>query len=103
MGEDAGATRRIDLSLEKPRLALYAGLRPTLVIGGRGQPVQWGAGTWQIPAEESVMIGVYLFTRLWYFGRAEFSLAPGDTGVLVYRAPVLPYGSGRLRLAARAS
>lgn len=98
MGDATGATRRIDLRLHKPRLALYAGLRPTLVVAGRGQPVQWGAGTWQVPAGESVAIGVYLYTRLWYFGRAEFILQPEHTGALVYRAPVLPFGRGRLAL-----
>ncbi len=96
--DEGGATRRIDLHLRKPRLALYAGLRPTLVIGGRGQPVQWGRGTWQVPADETVMIGVYLFTRLWYFGRAEFSLEPRHPGALLYRAPVLPFTAGRLTL-----
>lgn len=96
--DDGGGTRRIDLRLRKPRFALYAGLRPTLVIGGRGQPVQWGLGTWQVPAGETVAVGVYLFTRLWYFGRAEFALEPGDPAALVYRAPMLPCGRGRLAL-----
>lgn len=99
MTEGTGATRRIDLRLQRPRLALYAGLRPTLVIGGRGQPAQWGEGTWQVPAGESVVIGVYLFTRLWYFGRAEFSLEPEHPAALVYRAPFLPCGRGRLGIA----
>lgn len=92
------ATRRIDLRFRRPRLALYAGLRPTLVIGGRGQPVQWGDATWQVPADESVVIGVYLFTRLWYFGRAELRLEPTSPPALVYRAPILPFLRGRISL-----
>lgn len=100
MADPTGATRRIDLRLHKPRLALFAGVRPTLVVAGRGQPVQWGAGTWQVPAGESVVVGVYLYTRLWYFGRAEFSLEPHHDGSLVYRAPLLPFGPGRLGRAA---
>lgn len=99
MADPTGATRRIDLRLHKPRLALFAGVRPTLVVAGRGQPVQWGAGTWQVPAGESVVVGVYLYTRLWYFGRAEVTVRPEHTGVLVYRAPVLPFGRGRLVIA----
>ncbi len=92
------ATRRIGLFLRRPAIALYAGLRPTLVIAGRGQPAQWGAGTWQVPADEPVVVGVYLYTRLWYFGRAEITLDAGQGGSLVYRAPWLPFGHGRFRL-----
>lgn len=94
MSADGATTRRIDLHLRKPAIALYAGLRPTLVIAGRGQPAQWGTGTWQVPADEAVTIGVYLFTRLWYFGRAEIALDPGHSALLVYRAPRLPFGTG---------
>jgi hypothetical protein len=89
-------TRRIELTMHRPRFALYAGIRPTLVIGGRGQPTQWGLGTWQVPADESVVIGVYLFNRLWRFGQAEFTLAPEDHSALEYRAPLLPFLAGRL-------
>lgn len=91
------ATRRIDLLLRKPPLALYGGIRPTLVIGGRGQPTQWGAGTWQVPADRAVTIGVFLFNRLWRFGSAEITLRPEDAGALEYRAPMLPFLPGRLR------
>lgn len=83
--------------MHRPTLALYAGIRPTLVIGRRDQPTQWGRGTWQVPADETVVIGVYLFNRLWRFGRAEFSLDPGDESAWEYRAPVLPFTRGRLR------
>jgi hypothetical protein len=95
---DETATRRIELTLHKPWFALYGGVRPTLVIGGRGQPVQWGIGTWQVPANEAVVIGVFLFNRLWRFGEAQFELEPDHTPGVVYRAPALPFLRGRFRL-----
>lgn len=94
---NADATRRIELLLHKPRFALYGGIRPTLVIGGRGQPTQWGIGTWQVPGDRTVTIGVFLFNRFWRFGSAEFTLRPEDAAALEYRAPVLPFLPGRLR------
>ncbi|SJN46077.1 hypothetical protein FM104_14540 [Microbacterium esteraromaticum] len=97
MGDDRTGTRRIELMLRKPWFALYAGIRPTLVIGGRGQPTQWGLGTWQMPADEAVTLGVFLFNRVWRFGAAEFTVAPGQTSTLVYQAPALPFGRGRIR------
>ena len=42
MSEHESAMRRVELTLHKPWFALYAGIRPTLVIMGRGQPAQWG-------------------------------------------------------------
>lgn len=98
MSTGAAPTRRIDLRLHRPALALYAGIRPTLVIEGRGQPAQWGTGTWQVPADRPVTVGVYLFTRLWHFGRAEYLLDPSAPPALVYRAPVLPFLRGRIGL-----
>ncbi|WP_243231832.1 hypothetical protein [Microbacterium sp. CIAB417] len=92
------ATRRIELRLRKPWFALYAGIRPTLVIEGRGQPTQWGLGTWQVSAEHPAVLGVFLFNRMWRFGQAEITLQPGDEGMLDYRAPALPFLPGRLRL-----
>lgn len=89
--------RRIELTMRKPRFALYAGIRPTLIIGGNGQPTQWGLGTWQVPADDTVTIGVFLFNRLWRFGQAEFTLEPDDASALEYRAPMLPFLRGRLR------
>ena len=89
-------SRRIELTLHRPWFALYTGIRPTLVVGGRGQPTQWGLGTWQVPADEPVVLGVYLFTRVWRFGQAEITLDPHDPPALVYRAPALPFGRGRL-------
>jgi hypothetical protein len=94
----AAPTRRIELTLYRPWFALYAGVRPTLVIGGRGQPVQWGLGTWQVPAEETVLLGVFLFNRVWRFGQAEVRLEPSHPPALEYRAPALPFGAGRLRV-----
>ncbi|KQY74322.1 hypothetical protein ASD13_12670 [Microbacterium sp. Root1433D1] len=90
------STRRIELTMHRPRLALYAGIRPTLVIGGRGQPTQWGDGTWQVPADRHTTIGVYLYNRMWRFGQAELVLDPEDASALEYRAPVLPFLRGRL-------
>ena len=97
MNSDDPAARRIELTLRKPWFALYGGIKPTLVIGGRGQPAQWGIGTWQVPADETVVVGVYLFNRMWRFGRAEFALEPHDPPALVYRAPALPFLPGRIR------
>ena len=83
------------LELSRPWFALYAGIRPTVVIGGRGQPAQWGRGTWQVVDGES--IGVYLFARLWRFGEASIDVSQDDAGPLRYRAPALPFRPGRFR------
>ncbi|MFS0866596.1 hypothetical protein AB3M83_04575 [Microbacterium sp. 179-B 1A2 NHS] len=91
------AFRRIDLTLHRPWFALYAGVRPTLVIGGRGQPTQWGRGTWQVPADEPVVLRVYLYNRVWRFGLAETTLEPHHAPDLMYRAPALPFRPGRFR------
>jgi hypothetical protein len=91
------ASRRIELTLHKPWFALYAGVKPTLVIDGRGQPTQWGLGTWHVPADRTVTLGVFLFNRLWRFGQAEFTLEPDDPPAVVYRAPALPFTAGRMR------
>jgi hypothetical protein len=98
LSSDARAARRIELTLHKPWFALYAGIKPTLVIGGRGQPAQWGIGTWQVPAEETVVVGVFLFNRVWRFGRADFALERQHPPALVYRAPALPFLRGRIRV-----
>ncbi|MGC5221202.1 hypothetical protein ACPW96_01245 [Micromonospora sp. DT81.3] len=95
---DGTATRRIQLTLHKPWFALYARVRPTLVIQGRGQPAQWGVGTWQLPSDHTVVVGVFLFNRLWRFGQAEFALQPVHAPSLVYQAPPLPFLRGRIRL-----
>ncbi|UIN29208.1 hypothetical protein [Microbacterium binotii] len=88
-------TRRVEFDLRKPRFAFYA-VRPTVVIGGRGQPAQWGRGTWQVSSTQSERIGVFLFNRVWRFGSAVIDLEPASRALLVYRAPVLPFGRGRL-------
>lgn len=92
-----GATRRIQLTLTKPWFALYAGIRPTVVIEGRGHPAQWGVGTWQLPADREAVVGVFLFNRVWRFGEAEFALGAEHPPALVYRAPALPFLRGRMR------
>ncbi|MFJ2503218.1 hypothetical protein ACNPM4_12405 [Microbacterium sp. AGC62] len=89
-------SRRIELTMRRPRFTLYAGIKPTLVIGERGQPTQWGRGTWQVPSDQPVAIGVYLFNRVWRFGRAEATLDPEDGAAWEYRAPMLPFLPGRL-------
>lgn len=99
MSADDRAVRRIELTLHKPWFALYARVRPTVVIGGRGQPAQWGIGTWQVPASETAVVGVFLFNRLWRFGEAEFALEPHQPPVLRYTAPALPFLRGRIRTA----
>ncbi|KAF2413393.1 hypothetical protein B1729_10085 [Microbacterium sp. B35-04] len=96
MSTTGTATRRIELTLHKPWFALYARIRPTLVIAGRGQPAQWGLGTWQVPADQTVVVGVFLFNRMWRFGQAEFALEPGHPPALLYKAPALPFLRGRI-------
>jgi hypothetical protein len=91
-------TRRIELTLHKPWFALYARIKPTLVMEGRGQPAQWGVGTWQVASDDSVVVRVYLYNRLWRFGQAEFVLEPHHTPALMYRAPALPFLRGRIGL-----
>ncbi|MEJ3404628.1 hypothetical protein WDJ51_07785 [Rathayibacter sp. YIM 133350] len=91
-------TRRLELTLHKPWFALYWGVKPTIIIGGRGQPAQWGVGTWQVPLDAEVVVGVFLFNRMWKFGQADFRLQPQDPPVLLYRAPALPFLAGRMRV-----
>lgn len=93
---DAAPTRRLELTLRRPPLALHAGVRPTVVIGARAQPAQWGTGTWLVAADEPVDVAVFLFNRLWRFGAAAHTLPPGADPVLRYVAPVLPFMRGRL-------
>lgn len=98
MPDTSASTRRIELTLHKPWFALYFGARPTLVIAGLGHPVQWGLGTWQVPSDETVTLGVFLFNRLWRFGQADFALEPTHPPALKYQAPALPFLRGRIRL-----
>lgn len=96
MGADAPATRRIEITLRKPWFALYGFIRPTLVVSGRAQPVQWGLGTWQVPADRPEPVGVFLYNRVWRFGQAALVLQP-EQAAIEYRAPVLPFLRGRIR------
>ncbi len=98
MTAPAEATRRLELTLTRPWFALYVGVRPTVVVEGRGNPVQWGVGTWQLPADRTAAIGVFLFNRVWRFGQAEVAFEPGDPPAITYRAPAFPFGRGRMRL-----
>jgi hypothetical protein len=98
MSTPPNGTRRIQLTLHRPWFALYARIKPTLVIAGRGQPAQWGLGTWQVPADETVVVGVFLFNRMWRFGQAEFALEPHHAPALRYQAPALPFLPGRIRV-----
>lgn len=97
MTDTASPSRRIELTLHRPWFALYAGVRPTVVIDGRGQPAQWGLGTWQVSTTQPETIGVFLFNRLWRFGQAEVTLDPEHAPALEYHAPALPFLPGRFR------
>ncbi|HEX5859885.1 MAG TPA: hypothetical protein VFY91_17390 [Microbacterium sp.] len=99
-GAGGDTTRRVELTLHRPWFALYARIKPTVVVAGRGQPAQWGPGTWQVPSDRSVVLGVFLFTRMWRFGQAEFVLEPQDAPSVVYRAPALPFLPGRIGIGA---
>lgn len=98
-GEAPVGSRRLELVLRRSRFHLLPGVRPTVVIAGRGQPAQWGHGTWLVPADAPVEIGVFLFNRVWRFGEASQTVLPEHTR-LVYRAPLLPRGTGRIELSA---
>lgn len=82
---------RLELTLKRP--TLWFGPKPTVVIGGRGQPAQWGTGTWVVGDGDS--IGVYLFNRLWRYGQADLVVERGALNY-DYRPPLLPLGRGRL-------
>ncbi|MEH3088903.1 MAG: hypothetical protein PGN24_04610 [Microbacterium arborescens] len=96
-GTEDGGSRRLELVLRRPALHLLPGVRPTVVVGGRGQPAQWGVGTWMIPAGADVEIAVYVFNRIWRFGEATVVIGPKDVRA-AYRAPALPWGRGRFEL-----
>ncbi|ROQ38634.1 hypothetical protein EDF46_2274 [Frondihabitans sp. PhB188] len=85
----AADAARIELTLTKPPVGWFP--KPTVVVGGRGHPAQWGTGTWQV--EPGAIVGVYLFNRVWRFGAAEIAV---DGRPLRYRAPLLPFLRGRL-------
>lgn len=87
-------SRRLELTLHRPALGWFP--KPTVIFDGRGQPAQWGTGTWQVPSDRPTEVTVFLFNRLWKFGQASVVVAPGDQAALHYRAPVLFFGPGRL-------
>lgn len=91
-------TRRLELTLHKPWFALYWGLRPTVVIAGRGHPAQWGTGTWQVRADGETVLSVYLFNRAWRFGRAQLTVGPTEPLAVSYSGPMLAIGPGSLHL-----
>ncbi|SDQ07956.1 hypothetical protein [Microbacterium sp. cf332] len=96
MSADASQNaRRVTLDLRRPRLHLLVGVRPTVVIDGRGQPAQWGLGTWLVPSDLPVEVGVFLFNRAWRSGEASAVLSPEHT-TLTYWAPFAPIGRGAL-------
>lgn len=92
-------TLRIGLTLRKPWLGWYP--KPTVVIDGRGNPAQWGSGTWRVPSEGTIVIAVFLYNRLWRFGEAEITLDRDGPSTATYTAPRLPFLRGRLRLTTR--
>ncbi len=88
-------TRRFELTLKKHWLGWFP--KPTVVLNGRGNPSQWGTGTWMVAAEGETVVGVFLFNRLWRFGEAEISVDGDGPAAVVYTAPFLPFLRGRLR------
>lgn len=85
---------RLELTLRKPWLGWFP--KPTVVFAGRGQPAQWGTGTWQVSDAGPSTIKVFLFNRLWKYGAAEIVLEEGQQVALAYRAPWLPFLPGKL-------
>jgi hypothetical protein len=87
-------SHRLELTLRKPWLGWFP--KPTVVVDGRGQPAQWGTGTWQLHTDAPSVLRVFLFNRLWRFGGAQFALDAEPPAALVYTAPWLPFLPGRL-------
>ena len=99
---DDQEARRIELTLRKPWFALYARIKPTLVIDGRGRR----------PSGESAR-GRCRQTRRWSAGCSgstgrDGSAVPSSpraasSAALVYRASARPFLRGRIRTNARPS
>ena len=87
-------TRRLTITL---RRGPWLGIRPTIVIEGRGQPTQWGVGTWQVPADRATTVSVFLHVRGITWARASRVIESTDAPTLEYRAPWVPFRPGRLR------
>jgi len=82
----------------KPWFGWYP--KPTVVLGGRGHPAQWGTGTWQASGEPTT-VQVFLFNRIWTFGVADCVVDTADSAApitLEYSAPWLPFLRGQLRV-----
>lgn len=95
MHPDTPATRyRLELDLRRAWPTWFA--RPTVVVGGRGHPAQWGVGTWQLTSGEPAAFSVFLFNRIWKYGAAAVTVDPAVVVGLRYRAPWLPFLRGRL-------
>ncbi|MGK9146111.1 hypothetical protein KXS11_00600 [Plantibacter flavus] len=90
------AAHRVEVTLRRPWYGAWQ--RPTVVFDGRGQPAQWGVGSWQLPSSE-VDFEVFLYNRVWRFGAARTTLRTGVDTALVYHAPWLGFGPGRITTA----
>lgn len=90
------AAHRVEVTLRRPWYGAMQ--RPTVVFDGRGQPAQWGTGSWQVSGAH-VVFEVFLFNRVWRFGTARTTLTEGVETSLVYRAPWLPFLPGRITTA----
>jgi len=90
--------RRFQLTLRKPRLGWFP--KPTVVVNGMAQPTQWGTRNWKVSGTDAAEVSIFLFNRLWKFGEVRFTVAPGTQTPLIYSAPRLPVGPGKLRNAA---
>ena len=99
MTQPLASPPRFELTLRKPWLGWFP--KPTVVVNGLAQPTQWGTRNWKVPGEGSATVTIFLFNRLWKFGEVAFEVEPGATAPLVYSAPWLPFGPGRIRPAAR--
>jgi len=91
-------TRRFELTLRKPWFGWVP--KPTVVLNGRGNPAQWGTGTWMVATRGTTTVGIFLFNRLWRFGEAEITLNETGSSAVTYSAPWLPFLRGRLRVTA---
>lgn len=98
MNSAANEIRRFELTLRKPRLGWFP--KPTVVVNGMAQPTQWGTRNWKVPGAEATEVSIFLFNRLWKFGEVRFTVQPGAQTPLIYSAPWLPLGPGKLRNAA---
>jgi hypothetical protein len=83
----SGATRdpstthhRVEVTLRRPWYGAVQ--RPTVVFDGRGQPAQWGTGSWQLLHPAVAVVDI------------RHESAGVDTS-LVYHAPLLPFLPGR--------